>query len=79
MKTISLDQSIYQITTLYPELKNILHDLGFKDIVKPGMLQTVGRMMTLRKGSMMRQIDIEIIKNQLTTHGFKIMEDHINE
>ena len=30
---------------------NILSDMGFTDITKPGMLNTVGRFMTLDKGA----------------------------
>ena len=49
MHIIDLDDSILSIITIHPEAKDILFDIGFKDIIKPGMLQTVGRNHDLKK------------------------------
>jgi hypothetical protein len=74
MKIIELSQSILSLVTMHPEIKDILFELGFKDIVKPGMLQTVGRIMTLEKGSRMQSIDLEVVKHKLTEKGYTIKE-----
>lgn len=74
MKIIELNQSILSLVTMHPEIKDILFELGFKDIVKPGMLQTVGRIMTLEKGSRMQSIDLEVVKHKLTEKGYTIKE-----
>ena len=63
MKIIDLNQTILSLIQEDPEIKDILFELGFKDIIKPGILQTVGRIMTIYKGSKMQSIDIQIIKN----------------
>ena len=34
---------------------NILAEIGFVDILKPGMLNTAGRFMTIPKGAAMRK------------------------
>ena len=49
-KTIDLSKSVHDLCVLFPEIKGIMEELGFKDITKPGMLNTAGRFMTLPKG-----------------------------
>lgn len=79
MKIVSLNASIYDLVKKYPEIVSILFTIGFKDITKPMMLNTAGRIMTLTKGSRMRDIDIEVIKEALRDAGFTIKEDDNNE
>ena len=75
-KIVKLDQTIYALTQQYPEMVTILHDLGFVEIVKPMMMNTVGRFMTLQAGASLRNINIEMVKNTLVNHGFIIMEEN---
>ncbi len=75
MKEIDLNQTIHQLATAFPELPTILHELGFSEIVKPGMLNTVGRFMTLKQGCAMRKIDLETVKKRLLHEGFTFKED----
>lgn len=72
MKTITLDESIAEICIRYPEIKDILFELGFKDIVKPGMLQTVGRFMNLKKGVISRRMDLDLLIKSLEESGFTV-------
>lgn len=72
-KQIDLSKSVYELCTQYPELAQILSDLGFKDITKPGMLGSVGRFMTLPKGAIAKKIELDIIKHSLEEHGFEII------
>lgn len=74
MKIIDLNQTILSLIQEDPEIKDILFELGFKDIIKPGMLQTMGRIMTIYKGSKMQSIDIQIIKNAFIEKGYNIKE-----
>jgi hypothetical protein len=69
-KVIQLSKSVYELCQQYPELPQILHDLGFNDITRPGMLASVGRFMTLVKGAAAKKIDLEVLKQQLEEHGF---------
>ena len=75
MINININETIYQLVTTQPELKDVLYDLGFKDIVKPGMLQTMGRIMTLKKGALMKNKPIDEIKSYLFDKGFNLKED----
>lgn len=75
MKEIRLKDSIYQLIQTYPELQDMIYRLGFTDIIKPGMLQTVGRFMNLIQGSDLKKIPLSLIKETLIENGFTIKED----
>jgi formate-dependent phosphoribosylglycinamide formyltransferase (GAR transformylase) len=74
MKKISLDETIFRLVSKYPEVKDILFEIGFEDIVKPIMLQTAGKIMTLRKGSSFKKIELNTIVDKFKSHGFEIEE-----
>lgn len=78
-KCIDLNTSIHQLSKTYPEIIDILFSLGFTEIVKPMMLNTVGRFMTLNKGAKMRNIDIEMVIKTLEMHGFTVLKEENNE
>lgn len=74
MKKIDTRQSIFELVQTYPELKDVLFELGFKDIIKPMMLHSLGKIMTLKKGSMMKNIDYQEIIDKLRASGFEAKE-----
>ena len=74
-KPIDLRQSVYVLCTQYPELPSILASIGFQDMLKPGMLQSVGRVMTLPKGAALKKLDMGMIQHCLTEHGFSIIQE----
>ena len=65
IKVINLNDSIYNLHSKNPEVIELLYSLGFVDIKKPGMLNTAGRFMTIKKGAAMKKIDLALIKNKL--------------
>ncbi|MEG6522385.1 DUF1858 domain-containing protein [Desulfotomaculum sp. 1211_IL3151] len=71
-KTVSLDKSIYELVREHPEVANIMYDLGFTDIVKPAMLNTAGRVMTIAKGAALKKINLTTIKQTFQEKGFEI-------
>ncbi|NLP16614.1 MAG: DUF1858 domain-containing protein [Clostridiales bacterium] len=71
-KIIDLNRSVYDLCNEYKELTDILYDLGFVDIVKPGMLNTVGRFMTIKRGAIMKKISLEVIKEALNQSGYVV-------
>lgn len=71
-KVLQLSKSVYELCQQYPELPQILHDLGFTDITKPGMLASVGRFMTLPKGAAAKKMDLEQLKQYLVEKGFTV-------
>lgn len=74
MKKINLSSSIYTIVKEHPEAADILLELGFQEISKPGMLNTAGRVMTLPKGAMLRGIELDKIKKAFMDKDFEIIE-----
>lgn len=73
-KIININNTVYELSKEFPEIPEILAELGFKDITKPGMISTAGRFMTLQKGSTAKGIDLEYIKKELIQRGYEIKE-----
>lgn len=73
-KIIDLKKSVYDLCSADSDVVEILAQLGFKDITKPGMLNTAGRFMTIPKGAAMKKIDLNLIKDEFNKHGFKVFE-----
>lgn len=73
-RIIDLNKSVYELCNEFDNLSKILHDLGFVDIIKPGMIHTAGRFMTIKKGASLKKIDLDIIKEKLTQYGYKVID-----
>jgi hypothetical protein len=72
MITISKKDSIYKLVTNYPQIKEIMTKLGFSDIIKPGMIQSVGRIMNLEKGCKMKDMNMSEIVDIFHAYGFEL-------
>lgn len=72
MKSIDLNKPVQKLCAEHPELIDIMRELGFTDIIKPGMLATAGRFMTIPKGAAMKKIDMETIRQTLEGRGYEI-------
>ena len=73
-KYIDLNKSVYNLCKDDSGIIDILKDLGFKDIGKPGMLETAGRFMTIIAGAKMKGISLEDIKKEFISRGYSIAE-----
>jgi hypothetical protein len=73
-KIISIHDTIHNLSKRYPEIIQMLFELGFNEIVKPGMLSTVGRFVTLEQGASMRKIDLAVVQQTLIEKGFTFKE-----
>ncbi len=73
-RTIDLKNTVYEIYQKTPEILDVLFELGFQDIIKPGMLNTAGRFMTIPKGAVMKKINLDLIKAKLEEKGYKVIE-----
>ena len=73
-KILDLDKSVASLVKEYPEVADIMADLGFTEIKNPAMLASVGRIMNLKKGSQMKKIPMEEIVRAFREKGFKIMD-----
>lgn len=71
---LDLNETVYTMCTKHPDLIAVLQELGFTDIAKPGMLQTAGRFMTLKKGAAMKKIGMDRIHAALAKNGYTVQE-----
>ena len=80
MKSLNLEKNILALTDQYPELVEILKNIGFTEIANPVMRKTAGRVMTLPKGCEMKGIPLDSVKKELEAQGFLIEgKDDSNE
>jgi hypothetical protein len=70
-KQIDLNQSVYTLVKQYPELKDIMTDLGFTEVTKKAMLNSVGKVMTIPKGAKMKHISMIDVARALLANGFE--------
>jgi hypothetical protein len=74
MKKIKSSDTIYALNNQYPEIIDILYDFGFRQIKMPQMIQTAGRLMTLKKGCEIKGFNYEELIEVLFKHGFQVIE-----
>ena len=73
-KILDLDKSVASLVKEYPEVSDIMVELGFTEIKNPAMLASVGRIMNLKKGSQMKKIPMEEIVRAFREKGFEITD-----
>ncbi|MGT2947807.1 DUF1858 domain-containing protein [Streptococcus devriesei] len=72
---IDLSKPVAQTLKEHPEVKDILVELGFKPLANPAMLNTVGKITTLKAGSKMTRIPLAKIKQTLEFNGYEVVGD----
>lgn len=72
-KQVDLNKSLHELCSQYPEIVQIMQEIGFKDIANPAMLNTAGRFMTIAKGAAMKNIDMDMIKQAFEARGFSVL------
>ena len=73
-KILDLDKSVASLVKEYPEVADIMANLGFTEIKNPAMLASVGRIMNLKKGSQMKKIPMEEIVRAFRNKGFEVTD-----
>ncbi|MEA5016057.1 MAG: DUF1858 domain-containing protein [Candidatus Limiplasma sp.] len=71
-RVLDLDKTVYALCSQDPQVAEILREAGFSEITKPGMLTTVGRVMTIPKGAAMRHVELEEVKRLFESHGYRV-------
>ena len=72
-KQLDLNRSVFELAQEYPELIDIMAELGFSEITKKPVLHSVGKIMTIPKGAMMKGIPIEKILDAFHAHDFEVV------
>lgn len=74
-KILDLNRTVHALCSDDPSIIPILAEAGFADILKPGMLATAGRFMTIPKGAALKKIDLREIKRIFAGYGYVIKEE----
>jgi len=74
MKTIDGNKMVYELIKENPALKKVLVGLGFTPLNNDKMLNTVGRMLSLKNGAKQIRLDQEDLHEGLEKAGFKLVE-----
>jgi hypothetical protein len=72
MKTINLNDTLFDITEKNPELIPVLAGLGFGGVTNEKMRTTHGREMTILKGTEHLGIDLDAVTRALEAKGFTV-------
>ncbi len=70
---IDLNKTVYELCTNDPAIKQVLSEIGFSDILNPGMINTAGRFMTIPKGAVLKKIDIKTVVNVFRENGYDVI------
>jgi hypothetical protein len=73
MKKIDLEKSVFELTEEYPELIDILGELGFLGVKNQMVRNTLGRMTTIPQGCKKQGRDLDEIIERLKNEGFEII------
>lgn len=73
MKKIDLNKTVYDLVKEYPEVINIMVELGFAEITKKAMLNSMGKIMTIPRGAKVHDISIEDIVKKFEENGFEVI------
>lgn len=73
MKKIDLDKSVYELTEEYPELIEILKDMGFFGVINPIVRKTIGRKTTIPDGCRKQGKDLTDVIQKLKEDGFDVI------
>jgi len=71
MKEIDLSKSVYELTETYPELIDILKEMGFLGVGNPIARKTLGRVTTIPQGCQKQGKDLAEVVKKLEEKGFK--------
>jgi len=72
MKQIDLNKNVYDLTEQYPELIEILKEMGFLGLANPIMRATMGKVTSIPQGCKKMGMDLDEIKRVLKEKGFEI-------
>lgn len=73
-KVIDFSVPIKKLADEYPDFIQIMYDCGFTRIKIPGLLSTVGRVMTIPLGAQAMKINLNKIKQAFEEKGYKVIE-----
>ena len=72
MKELDINNTVFELTEKYPELIDILVEMGFLGIKNPVVRNTIGRITTLKQGCQKQGKDLSEIIKKLEEKGYTV-------
>lgn len=72
LKHIDLKKNVYELTETYPELIEILKEMGFLGVANPIARKTLGKVTTIPQGCKKQGEDLDEVIKKLKKLGFKV-------
>lgn len=72
-RKLDLNKTVFELTQEYPELIDIMAELGFTEITKKPVLHSAGKIMTIPKGAKMKNISMMDVVTTLMERGFELV------
>ena len=74
-KILDLKKSVAELVEEYPEVREIMAEVGFKEITNPVALNVMGRIMTIPRGAAVKGVDLNKVIATFEEHGFTVNGD----
>ena len=71
-KVIEFSNNIRSLLTAYPELREILQNAGFRELVSDQSVKLMGEIMTIPRAANVKNIDMGELKKTLESKGFTV-------
>lgn len=72
MKELNFNKTVADLVAEYPEVRDIMAELGFKDITSPVAVKFMGKVMTIPKGAAIKGIPMDKIIAAFEAAGFTV-------
>lgn len=72
-RQLDMNKPVHDLVAEYPEVAEIMKNLGFDKITNPVMLNSMGRFVTIPKGAAMNHISLAKIKEAFESAGFELV------
>ena len=74
-KILDLKKSVAELVEEHPEVREIMAEVGFKEITNPVALNVMGRIMTIPRGAAVKGIDLAKVIAAFEEHGYTVLSD----
>ena len=72
-KILDFKKSVYELVKEYPEIIDIMSGSGLSEIQKKAVLNSVGKLMTIPKGTKFKNKDLGSIVDRFKAEGFEVI------
>ncbi len=73
MNTIDVNKPVADVVAQNPEVLDLLVELGFKPLANPVMRNSVGKVVSIKKGASMHGMDLAKIRQTLEFNGYEVV------